>query len=52
MAYQIDGRNHRAFDAQMDGSLEAELAAPDGWSVPLAAFVAWLAREGRSRMRS
>lgn len=40
----------RAFDAQMEGAWQATLAAPDGWSVPLAAFTAWLAREGRSRM--
>lgn len=40
----------RAFDAQRGGSWQADLAAPFGWTVPLAAFTAWLAREGRSRM--
>lgn len=41
----------RSFDEQRGGEWEANLGAPDGWSVPLAAFVAWLARESRSRMR-
>lgn len=41
-----------SFDAQMGGEWQAELEAPDGWSVPLAAFVAWLARESRTRMTS
>ncbi|MEZ5318893.1 MAG: hypothetical protein R2752_15950 [Vicinamibacterales bacterium] len=40
----------RPFEVQRDGAWPADLRAPDGWSVPLAAFVAWLAREGRSRM--
>jgi hypothetical protein len=38
----------RTFEAQSAGSWEADLQAPEGWSAPLAAFVAWLAREGRS----
>lgn len=42
----------RAFDTQVGGLWQEDLSAPDGWSVPLAAFVAWLAREGRSRMVS
>lgn len=40
----------RSFAAQAQGEWEADLSAPDGWSVPLAAFVAWLARESRARM--
>jgi len=40
----------RSFDDQTGGDWEADLAAPDGWSVPLAAFVAWLARESRDFM--
>ncbi len=42
----------RSLEAQMGGEWEADLAPPDGWSVPLAAFVAWLARESRFRMSS
>ncbi len=42
----------RAFEAQRDGQWQADLSAPDDWSAPHAAFVAWLAREGRSRMSS
>ena len=42
----------RAFRAQEGGNWQADLEAPDGWTVPLAAFVAWLAREGRSGMGS
>ncbi|MGE0460650.1 MAG: hypothetical protein AB7Q16_04705 [Vicinamibacterales bacterium] len=40
----------RAVDAQMGGTWQAELSAPDDWSAAQAAFVAWLAREGRSRL--
>lgn len=40
------------FEEQMGREWEADLAAPDGWSVPLAAFVAWLARESRAVMTS
>ena len=40
----------RSFEAQRGGEWEADLTAPDGCSVPLAAFVAWLARESRDRM--
>jgi hypothetical protein len=40
----------RSFESQTGGDWQAELTAPDGWSVPLAAFVGWLARESRTRM--
>jgi hypothetical protein len=40
----------RAFDDQMGGEWQADLAAPPGWSAPLAAWIGWLAREGRARM--
>jgi len=50
-AGQQRGRlTNRPVEAQMGGSWQAELRTPDDWSVPLAAFVAWLARESRSRM--
>ena len=42
----------RTFEAQRDGDWEADLEVPDDWSVPLAGFVAWLAREGRSGVES
>ena len=41
----------RTFEAQTGGPWQADLQAPSDWSVPLAAYVAWLAREGRSLMR-
>ena len=48
---EVCGRlTSRTFEAQQEGSWEADLQAPAGWSVPLAAFTAWLAREGRGRM--
>jgi hypothetical protein len=52
-AGQTRGRlSMRGFEDQMAGAAwPAILTAPDDWSVPHAAFVAWLAREGRSRMR-
>lgn len=37
----------RSFEEQRDGEWQADFSSPEGWSVPLAAFVAWLAREGR-----
>ncbi len=37
----------RSFADQRDGLWEADLEAPEDWSVPLVAFLAWLAREGR-----
>jgi hypothetical protein len=40
----------RSFEDQKDGAWQEDLTPPDGWSVPLAAFVGWLARESRSRM--
>ena len=40
----------RSFEAQHEGAWQADLQAPEDWSVPLAAFVAWLAREGREGM--
>lgn len=40
----------RSREAQESGEWQADLQAPDGWSLPLAAFVAWLAREGRAGM--
>ncbi len=40
----------RTFEAQQEGAWEADLRVPEDWSVPLAAFVAWLAREGRRGM--
>jgi len=42
----------RSFETQQGGQWQADLTPPEGWSVPLAAFVAWLVREGRSRMSS
>jgi hypothetical protein len=39
----------RTFEAQEGSLWQADLQAPSDWSVPLAAYVAWLAREGRSR---
>jgi hypothetical protein len=42
----------RPFESQTDGAWEADLSVPDDWSVAQAGFVAWLAREGRSRMVS
>jgi hypothetical protein len=42
----------RAFQQQQGGDWQADLEAPDDWSVSLAAFVGWLAREGRSGMGS
>ena len=42
----------RSFEAQRDGEWQADLELPEEWSVPHAAFIAWLAREGRSRMES
>ena len=42
----------RDFGAQGEGGWREDLEIPDDWSVPLAAFVAWLAREGRSGMGS
>ncbi|HVS65305.1 MAG TPA: hypothetical protein VMT85_17580 [Thermoanaerobaculia bacterium] len=42
----------RPFEAQQGGSWQADLEAPADWSAPLAAFVAWLAREGRRLMES
>jgi hypothetical protein len=41
-----------SFETQLEGAWQADLSAPDDWSVPHAAFVAWLAREGRSGMSS
>ncbi len=40
----------RTFEAQQAGSWQADFHAPSEWSIPHAAFVAWLAREGRSGM--
>ncbi|MGD9906550.1 MAG: hypothetical protein AB7U83_24040 [Vicinamibacterales bacterium] len=40
----------RPFDAQRGGEWQEDLTAPLGWSAPLAAWIGWLAREGRSRM--
>lgn len=40
----------RTFDAQMEGRWQADLEGPEGWSAAHAAFVAWLAREGRRLM--
>ncbi len=40
----------RSFEAQQTGSWQADLQAPSDWTVPHAAFFAWLAREGRSGM--
>ena len=37
----------RPFESQREGSWEADLEVTEDWSVPVAAFVAWLAREGR-----
>jgi hypothetical protein len=42
----------RTFEAQQQGLWQEDLQAPEDWSVPLAAFVAWLAREGRRGMGS
>ncbi|HVS65286.1 MAG TPA: hypothetical protein VMT85_17480 [Thermoanaerobaculia bacterium] len=47
---QCGGLVMRTFEAQRDGPWQADLQAPSDWPVPLAAFVAWLAREGRGRM--
>lgn len=40
----------RPFEEQRGGAWEGDLQAPSDWSVPLAAYVAWLAREGRRLM--
>jgi hypothetical protein len=37
----------RTFEAQQGGPWQADLQVPEDWSVPLAAFLAWLAREGQ-----
>ena len=42
----------RSFDAQREGEWQADLKSPDDWTVPLAAFAGWIAREGRSTMSS
>ena len=42
----------RTLEAQLAGPWQADLQLPEDWSVPLAAFVGWLAREGRSGMGS
>jgi hypothetical protein len=42
----------RTFEEQRGGPWQADFQAPSDWSVPLAAFVAWLAREGRRGMGS
>jgi len=41
-------RTQRDFDQQKGAPWHADLEIPDDWGVPVAAFVAWLAREGRS----
>ena len=40
----------RDFEGQGKKQWEGDIEAPDDWSEPLAAFVAWLAREGRGAM--
>lgn len=40
----------RSFAAQEAGEWQADLTLPAGSSVPLAAFVGWIAREGRGDM--
>lgn len=40
----------REFEKQRGGPWEADLQAPDDWTVPLGAFVAWLSRESRRGM--
>ncbi len=40
----------RSFQDQVNGAWEGDLQAPEGWTPPLAAFVAWLGREGRAFM--
>lgn len=40
----------RTFEEQKNAEWKADLSLPDDWGVPLAAFVAWIGREGRARM--
>ena len=40
----------RTFEEQRDGTWEADLRMPADWSIPHAAFLAWLVRDGRSGM--
>lgn len=44
--------NLRSFEAQAASPWQADLELPDDWPVPYAAFLAWLAREGRRAMGS
>ncbi|MCB1034250.1 MAG: hypothetical protein KDD47_10495 [Acidobacteria bacterium] len=42
----------RSFEVQTEGGWQADVQVPDDWSAAHAAFVAWLAREGRRGMSS
>lgn len=42
----------RTYEAQKGAEWQADLITPDDWTPPHAAFMAWLAREGRSSMSS
>ena len=47
---EIGRLSRRSFEAQRDAQWKADLSVPDNWSEPLGAFVAWIAREGYSRI--